>query len=155
MSGSRDPELAWRRFTEAEREMVVARMELIATDWEPVVRHALSTSDKEAALRLLQLLPDERTVPFADDLLPLALRSKPYVAIVRELLASLGHGWMSANARDFVERTISAPDATYEEFRRLAELLKALDEPELLTLVVDAAGTSDDPDILEVAEDFG
>jgi len=148
------PELAWQRFVEAERKMVVTRMALIATDWEPVVRDALSTSGKETALRLLQILPDKRTVPFADALLPLALRSKPYVGIVRELLASLGHGWMSANGRDFVERTISSPDATEEEFRRLAVLLDELNKPELLALVVDAARRSDDPDILEVAEDY-
>jgi hypothetical protein len=135
--------------------MVGARMALMATDWEPVVRDALSTSDKETALRLLQILPDERTVPFANALLPLTLRSKPYVGIVRELLASLGHGWMSANGRDFVEHTISSSDATEEEFRRLAELLDELNEPELLALVVDAARRSDDPDILEVAEDYG
>lgn len=146
---------AWRRFTDAEREMIGARMALVATDWEPVVRRALSTADKETALRLLQLLPDDRTVPFADALLPLALRSKPYVAIVRELLRSLGPGWMSANARDFVEQTISSPDATEEEFHRLAELLVELNEPELLKMVVDAAGRSDDPDIREVAEDYG
>jgi hypothetical protein len=93
-------------------------------------------------------------VPFTDALLPLALRSKPYVAIVRELLRSLGPGWLSANARDFVERTLSSPDATDEEFHRLAELLVELDEPELLKMVVDAAGRSDDPDIREIAEDY-
>lgn len=146
---------AWRRFTAAERELIGARMALVASDWEPVVRRALSTADTETALRLLQVLPDERTVPFADALLPLALRSKPYVAIVRELLRSLGPGWMSANARAFVEQTISSPDATEEDFHRLAELLVELDEPELLKMVVDAAGRSGDPDIREVAEDYG
>lgn len=148
-------ETAWQKFTDAERAMIEARMALIATDWEPVVRRALSTSDKETALRLLQILPDERTRPFADALLPLALRSKPYVGVVRQLLASLGPGWMSANARDFVEQTISSPNATEEEFHRLAELLDELNEPDLLKMVVDAARRSDDPDIREVAEDYG
>jgi len=146
---------AWQRFTKAEQDMVVARMQLIATDWEPVVRRALATEDKETALRLLQTLPDDRTVPFAYDLLPLALRSKPYVAMVRERLASLGPGWLSMHARDFVEQAMTSTDSTEEEFRQLAHLLRELDELELLSLVVEAAQNSDDPDIREVAEDFG
>jgi hypothetical protein len=32
--------------------------------------------------------------------------------------------------------------------------LVELDEPELLKMVVDAAGRSDDPDIREIAEDY-
>jgi hypothetical protein len=83
------------------------------------------------------------------------VREKPYVAIVRELLRSLGPGWMTANAREFVERTISSPHCTEEDFHRLAELLVELSEPKLLEMVVDAAGRSDDPDIRDVAHDYG
>jgi hypothetical protein len=62
---------------------------------------------------------------------------------------------MTANAREFVERTISSPHSTEEDFHRLAELLVELSEPKLLEMVVDAAGRSDDPDIRDVAHDYG
>jgi hypothetical protein len=135
--------------------MIEARTALMATDWEPVVHRALiGWDDVGTALRMLEVLPPERLSAFADALLPMAIVTHGHLGTVRRLLASLGRGWMSANARDFVEQTISSPASTYEEFRRLAELLRELDEAELLDLLVEAARTDDDPDIVEVADDF-
>lgn len=146
---------AWSELKRTEAAMVQARMAFMATDWGPVLRRALETWDGvPTALGLLRILPRERVEPFAGGLLAMAVVTHGQIGIVRELLASLGPGWMSANARGFVEDTIASPDATDEQFRRLAELLRELDELELLTLVVAAAAESEDPDIREVAEDF-
>lgn len=149
-------EEAWSVFKQADQAMVQARMAFMASDWEPVLRTALETWDHvPTALGLLRILPAERVAPFGDVLLEMAIVTHAQIGVVRELLARLGPGWMSANARGFVERTIASPGSTDEQFRRLAELLRELDEPDLLALVVAAAARSEDPDIREVAEDFG
>jgi hypothetical protein len=150
-----NPEKAWRRYQEAEDAYFTARKRLLETDHEPIVRRALRTAaGRGTALRLLAGWPPERLMDYFDALLPVAIGTHGDLALVRRMLARLDPGWLYSNLTPFVEQVISSPASGWEEFRRLAELLDALGQTQLLETVVKAAAASPDEDIRDVAEDF-
>jgi hypothetical protein len=151
-----NPERAWRRYQEAEDAYYDARARLMETEYEPVVRRALNTAaGRGTALRLLaDTSSPERLMDWFDALVAVAIRTHPELGLVRQMLASLDPGWLSTNLTPFVEQVISSSESGWEEFRRLAELLDALGQTELLDRVVKAAAASPDEDTRDVAEDF-
>jgi hypothetical protein len=151
-----NPERAWRRYREAEEAYYDARARLMETDYEPVVRRALNTAaGRGTALRLLaDTSSPERLMDWFDALIAVAIRTHPELGLVRQMLASLDPGWLYSNLTPFVEQVISSSESGWEEFRRLAELLDALGQTELLDRVVKAAAAFPDEDTRDVAEDF-
>jgi hypothetical protein len=146
---------AWAAYVEAEGRMHAARMRLMKLDVAEVLPAALHSFDgRGAALRLLDGLPSSWTDRFVADLLRLAIVTHPEIGTTRRLLASADPDRIDESIGPFTERVIADPASTWEEYRRLAELLDELGRAGLLRRLVEAAQASSDPDIREVADDF-
>jgi hypothetical protein len=77
----------------------------------------------------------------------------PLFIRARRAIASLDRTWLETNIEPHVWQQLG-PEATDEQYRRLAELLDCLGLADLLNQVVDRAAASPDENIREVAEDF-
>jgi hypothetical protein len=150
-----DAPALWSGLLDAERQYVAARRAVVGlgdrlTD---VLRSALGQpAQRGTALRLLLVVDVERRLEVFPELVRLAAVGHSDVGLVREVIGSLPHYWVEANIGREVRPLLD--DGGYEEYRRLAELLQGLDSG-LLSELVDRARRSEDPDIREVADDFG
>lgn len=160
-SGAAD-DLLWQRLVDAERRYYAANMELYNArtallnsdaDVLVLVRRALSYPPEWApALRLLLQLDESRRREMFPMLVELASTAHGNIQLARDVLLSLDRQWLLEHIPAEIER-ILRQSATYEEYRRFAELLDMVRSPYLATLVEKAA-MSTDPDIREVADDY-
>jgi hypothetical protein len=96
--------------------------------------------------------PEEVRRHLFQTLIDLAAVSHSDIQLVRDVILSIDRQWLAIHIEPEVDRVLDNAQE-YEEFRRLAELLKMMESPHLASLVARAAA-SDDPDIREVAQDF-
>jgi hypothetical protein len=104
------------------------------------------------ALRTLMVLSETDRRRLLPELVHLASWYIVALVPVRNAIASLDRAWLCENIEPIIWREL-APEATYEEYRLLAELLRGLDCGCLAELVRRAL-LHDDPDIQEVGRDF-
>lgn len=145
----------WEELVRAEEVYLSARTALFAADAEGQLRLALaSPRGRGTALRTLRDAPVELVMDLVDPLFEAAATTHPQVGLARSVLGRVDAGWLAAALRPRVEEWLSRPGADWADYRRVAELLSALDQRPLLAEVVHRAAASDDEDIREVAEDF-
>lgn len=149
----------WQALVRAEQSYYAARTALVhaanvgSVDTLTVLTRALrNPSERGTALRLLIDLDERVRRQLFPVLVQLAAVEHSDVQLVRATIRSLDAAWVEKHVGQQVEHILRR-SATYEEYRRLAELLDALHSTYLKTLVSKAAKSSD-VDIREVAEDF-
>ena len=108
--------------------------------------------ERRAALHLLLSLDETIPQRLFPALIDLASVGHKDIQLVRKVITAFDKEWLERNLPDQIKRILQ-PSATYEEYRRLAELLVLLQSPLIRTLTEQAARSSD-PDIREVADDF-
>ena len=151
-------EILWQTMFNAEQTFIGARMACVPAvqlgdDAVPILATALSTpSQRGMALRLLPMLDESIRQQMFPTLMKLAAVGHSDIQLVREVIRSIPSDWVEEHVGSEVEKILDCLP-TYEEYRRLAELLDLLHSPYLRTLVKRAA-QSDDLDIREVASDF-
>ncbi|HEX6800009.1 MAG TPA: hypothetical protein VF116_20020 [Ktedonobacterales bacterium] len=151
-------ELLWQTMFNAEQTFIGARMAFFQAvqsgdDVVPILEKALSgPSQRGMALRLLPLLDESIRRQVFPTLVELASVGHSHIQLVRDVIQSISGDWVQEHIGSEVEKILDR-SLTYEEYRRLAELLDLLHSPYLRTLVQRAA-QSNDLDIREVATDF-
>lgn len=152
-------ELLWQTMFNAEQAFIGARTAFVQAaqsgdDVVPLIEKALrSPSQRGTALRLLPLLDESIRRQVFPTLVELAAVGHSGIQLVRDVVRSIAGDWVQEHLGSQVEKILDC-SPTYEEYRRLAELLDLLHSSYLRTLVEKAA-QSDDLDIHEVASDFG
>jgi hypothetical protein len=144
----------WRRLVASERQFVEARMAFLvqAVDRIAVLRQALwNAADRGTALRLAPYLREDELKELCGDLLRLAVITHAEIAQTRDALALLPRSWLIAKIRDGLD-SLLWPESE-EQYRRLLELVSALDE-ELAAVIATRALQHQDPEVREVGEDF-
>jgi len=146
----------WNTLCQAEFKYLQARLAYLQHRGDSLVEVRAALEDPAArgtAIRLLPSLPLEARRDLFSKLMDLASFAHGDIVAVRDLIADLGQPWLSEHLPAEIDRITLAPSVTYEEYRRLAELLRKID-PEMLGQLVARAKGSADPDIKEVADDF-
>lgn len=152
-------ELLWQTMFNAEQAFIGARMAFVQAvqsgdDVVPILEKALrNPSQRGMALRVLPLLDESIRRQVFPTLVALAAVGHSDIQLDRDVMRSIASDWVQEHLSSAVEKILDC-SPTYEEYRRLAELLDLLHSPYLRTLVEKAA-QSDDLDIREVASDFG
>ncbi len=154
--------LLWQQLVDAERRYYAAKMALVEArsilaksdaDLYDLIRRGLCTvPERGTALRLLSTLDEDIRRKLFPILIDLASVGHADIKLVREVILSIDVHWLEENISAQVERVLRESD-TYEEYRRLAELLRLMRSPSL-SMLVDRAASSADPDVREVAKDF-
>jgi len=145
----------WERLVRAEQAHIEPRTGLFASDAEAQLAAALGNPrGRNAALRVLEGATDELKMAMLPSLFDLALATHGNVGLVRTIIGSLDDGWLTIALRPHVNALFERPQVTWEEYRRVAELLRSIGQIGLLDTVVNKAQQSDDLDIREVAGDF-
>ena len=114
-------------------------------------------SGRDMALRVLLDAPPETVLELLDPVFDLSVSLHGPLVPAREVLARLDQDRLAPPLAVLVARRLDDPDPQYpdDDYRRVAELLDLLGQRDLLAEVVRRAEASDNPDIREVAEDFG
>ena len=158
-----DAERVWQAYVSAEAEYIRAEGTLLRAQshlstlsvdslYLLLERALRGAGERRAALHLLASLDETVRRRLFPALIDLAAVGHKDIQFVRDVIVSLDKDWLTKNLPEQVERILQ-PSATYEEYRRLAELLSLLHSPLINTLVKQAARSSD-LDIREVANDF-
>ena len=151
-------ELMWQTMFNAEQTFIGARMAFVQAvqsgdDVVPIIKKALkSPSQRGTMLRLMPILDESIRQQMFPMLLELAAVGHSDIQLVRDVIQTIATGWVEEHIGGEVDKILEC-SPTYEEYRRLAELLVLLHSPYLRTLIEKAA-KSDDLDIREVASDF-
>lgn len=140
--------LAERQFSNARGRLLAAHASLHDV-LDPALR---DPAQRRSALRFLQTLDEPTRREYFPTLIGLASVGHVDIALVRDVILSLDREWLSSAVWAPVEERLHA-EATDEEYRRYAELLRVLD-PKLLGRLVELALSSGDEDTREVGEDF-
>lgn len=113
-------------------------------------------SDKSwhGTLMLLELADTRCTEALIDDLVRISVSDRLNTRI-SNLLGRLSHRKAEQLIPPVVWALLDNPGADYYDYRRLAELLDHLGLADALAELCARAAASDDPDMREVAEDFG
>jgi hypothetical protein len=77
------------------------------------------------------------------------------LADVRRCIVRVPRDVLEDRLPHVLSAVVGNPASDYQAYRRLAELLDQLHFDRLRAELVEAAGRSSDPDVREVAEDFG
>jgi hypothetical protein len=146
----------WRGVCQRDALADQAREQFLHAVKDPlgVVRRALAEPrQRMSALRTLAIFPEEQRRAALPELVLLASRYMDRIEQVRTTIASFDRAWLKENVGPEVW-SVLGPQATYEEYRFLGELLEGLGFDELLAELVSRARASDDPDIREAGEEF-
>jgi len=146
---------AWQQLCEREREFIYARRRFFAYGDErlPVLRRALSSpQERGTALRVLLLMDESAHMSLFASLLNACTVAHSDIALAREVLMSISRAWTRQRVDEALAPLLA--DAGAEEFRRLAELLEALEFHEPLAELVARAAAHSDPDVREVGDDY-
>lgn len=146
----------WDDLIEAERKCFQLRHVLRSqSDAVDEFRGALHALDRRgAALRALEGASDALIEALIADLFDLAIGDAGYVGLARAAILGINEPKLSEMLKACVSELLLRDDLTDWEYRRVCELLEEAHEPALMNIVVEQAGSSDDPDILEVADDY-
>jgi len=149
------PQEPWRALMAAENQYLDALWDVREAGLEPQLRASLQDQmGNRMLMRLLLHEPPEQTMPFVAHLFPVATTINGRVARAREVIGRVNSGWLFIALRPLIAERLDAPEADYDDYRRIAEALEQWDQHKHLADLVARAETSDDPDVLEVAEDF-
>ena len=127
MSSHERDERAWAAVVGSYFAMLSARRDLLATDYHPCIDEALTDVDgAEAAVRLLEFLSVEQTLPHVTQILILTLRGEPYYSLavraLRRLDAnSLAHHLLGALDRGSLAREIGQHTAALQSVLAAAD----------------------------------
>lgn len=156
MTGRRTNERdAWRRAVAASTALSAAANELerdYPTTYE-TLRRELHGTEQTAVLFLLRYLDVDYTVALIDDLVAMSISGR-YAVRVRENLGRLPHADAAHVVPAAVWRQLDKTNDG-EAYLMLAKLLEDLGLTDALGELLRRAQASDDPDIQEVAEDYG
>jgi hypothetical protein len=106
------------------------------------------------ALRILRDAPIEEVMAFLSQIFEEATNTSGDVDLARNIIGRLDSGWLFISLGPLIQARLDAPEADYEDYRRIAEALQQWDQLAHLDALVARAKRSTDPDILEVAEDY-
>lgn len=145
----------WEELVIAEDAYLTKRMAMFEAGAEQQLRLALAdAAGAPTALTVLRDAPVELVMDLVDLIFLRATRTHGHVALARQVIARLDPGWLFLALPPLVKERLNAPEADWEDYRRIAEVLKDLDQLVILEQLVALARTSADPDILEVADDY-
>lgn len=108
---------------------------------------------RAAALRLISFFDTELVMALFKEIVSLAFFGLPEVLGCRRLLAEIPKDWFTQYIKAIEAEFLA--EGTYSEYRRGAELYRFLGYDDLLESLLRKAAEHEDPDIKEVAEDFG
>lgn len=121
------------------------------------IRDALNSGavKRQAALFALEYAPRSIIIEVFSELFELSLETNDQVGLAHERIFQMDRKFLDVEFPKLVEKLLARPDLTWEEYRRVCTLLDRFGYSELIRKVVRQASESDDPDILEVVEDYG
>jgi hypothetical protein len=154
MNVNKDDQQLWNALFSADNNFHEARMALVkgAHDLAGAIRNALNTpSQRGAALRLLQILPEEKIREQLPLLVDLASVGHSDVDLVRLVILKINKGWLIKNIDSHVEKILR--NGGEEEFRRIAELYTLLSR-ELLDKHLQRCAVHPNNDVKEIVSDF-
>lgn len=144
----------WAAVVAADQQLARSRAEFYqhAEARREVLASALRGSnwDRGAALSFLEVLSDD--VPELLDQLVEHATSHRWALAARRAIASGRREDVTPMLRQIVEVRLATADP--DDYRRLAELLRHLNDNVALRALVENAKRRDDPDVQEVARDF-
>ncbi len=143
----------WDCLVESHKKFVLASGEFFSEEIDRVslMRHALRGKDRATAVFLLPYLKVSELKQLFNELVFLASFTHGEMRAVRDAILSLPREWVIENIETAAEPLLR--NGTYEEYRRLLELLIEIDRDIALKLAHTAA-EHPDYDIREAGEDF-
>jgi hypothetical protein len=154
MTSRSGDEQLWVDFCTAETSFYDARMALIGhvQDLPNIINKALPVpSQRGSALRILEILPEERSRQHLQQLVDLASIGHSDIELCRSVILRIDREWLVENIDSHVSRILD--ESGEEEFRRIAELYKLLDS-RLLKIHLERCANHMDAEIKEIASDF-
>ncbi len=149
-------EEAWQAMKSAEDAYYRARMALVAAGPHEVLREQLGGARGRAtALRVLADLQPERTVNLFAEVFEIAVSSERDVVLARQVLARVEPARLSQILPPVMRGFLADEKRDAWQYRRAAELLDLLGQPELLSELVEKANLSKHSGIRDVGRDFG
>ncbi len=152
-AGSNDEQL-WADFCAAESAFFDARMALVcgAQDLPSLISGALKTpSQRGPALRLLEILPEDKIRQHLASLVDLASVGHSDVGLCRSVILRIERDWLVKNIDPHIVEILK--NGGEEEFRRIAELYKLLNA-DLLDTHLKRCAVHVNSDVREIAADF-
>ena len=146
--------LTWQHFAESYKSFALAMEALFSLDKlsrVQLIKSALKSKDRLAAIYLLQYLDDSDFVLLFEELVFLASFSHGALATTRKTILAMPRDWVLRNIERVAERFLE--NGTYDEYRRFLELYIELDQNMAYRLAQRAA-QSQDFDIKEAGDDF-
>jgi hypothetical protein len=142
------PLAEWQRirsaYIAADRAEQSSLAALLATDYTPVLRHALQGGQPEAVDLIIRIRPAAFLDTNLDVLLPLLLdEDESEDTELRDLVCGLDRAVLDAHLPAFISRTLAHPDEY--ELPAVMELLVAAQRYDLLAPVVTVASDADYP----------
>jgi hypothetical protein len=115
-----------------------------------------SPQGRATALHVLLDAPIALVEAFLEPVFEIAVTLHSPLGPAREVLARLDPDRLTPRLAHLVARKLDEPDPDYpdDDYRRVAELLDRLGQRTLLAELVRRAERSDNPDVVEVADDF-
>jgi len=109
---------------------------------------------RSTALRILRDAQIEDVMAFLPEIFDIATHQHGEFELARQVVDRLDSGWLFISLRPLIQARLDAPEADYEDYRRIAEALQQWDQLAHLDGLLARAKRSADPDILEVVEDY-
>jgi hypothetical protein len=149
------PEDLWLAYCHAEQEADEALRLFLATVSDPIgfLGTNLRHTGRVYALRVLERFPEEDRRRLLPDLVAVAATTVRDLRLVRAAIASFDRRWLQSNIEGHVWKQLG-PEASDEQYRRLAELLDGLGLAPSLEKLLDRAAASPDQEIRQVAADW-
>ena len=150
-----DSDSAWDEVVRAERAYGESLAAFALQDLPQVVGPALQRFDERpTALSVLRDCDPRLTKEVFPQLTRLLLVSHSLLEECRRLVLRIEPADLAILLDDLVQQVVCDPEADYEAFRRLAELLTRAGCSSALAELVKYAASAPDQDIREVATDF-
>lgn len=126
----------------------------LAGDLDGIISRALDKpSERGAALRVMEILPEQLVRPRIQQLARLAAVGHSDIALVRDVITTkIDRRWLADNLDRCVQPILAGAEDE-EEFRRIAELYRQLD-PGLLKTHLARCASHANEDVREIASDF-
>ena len=144
----------WQYFTESYKDFALAMKELFALDKMDrvqLIKHALRSQDRSAAIYVLQHLDNSDLVLLFDELVFLASFSHGALLAIRKTIIAMPRDWVISNINKVAMQFLE--NGTYDEYRRFLELYIELDH-DMAFRLAQSASQSQDADVKEAGDDF-
>lgn len=154
MNVKKDDEKLWNDFCVAENAFYEARMALVrgAQDLASFISKALNMpSQRGPALRLLEILPEEKIRQQFSYLIDLVSVGHSDIELCRSVILRIDRNWLINNIDSYVVEILK--NGGEEEFRRIAELYKLISS-ELLDAHLKRCAVHANDEVREIAYDF-